>query len=236
MKRLLALLGFIACSIPASSWADEVARVFSVPVSAAEIHWEPGRPAGDAVRHLKERVLKEALPRFVAANKLQATPQELAAYAKWEAEFRRLDRKRRAERLAELEAALKAPGLDESKRPSLAQERDTLQQLAKYDVEPRPASSAVHATWIEGYKVRKALYEKYGGRVGVTKWGPDPTGAVETLLREHQKRGDLQIVDPVLAREFWEALAREPRFLAKPDQIDFTYYWLKPVNEIHRAR
>jgi hypothetical protein len=158
----------------------------------------------------------------MAANDLKATPEEIAAYGRWEAAFQLQDRERRAARLAQLE---KASAPSEAER----QELDVLRQLAKHDANRPAPSTQVHGWWIEGYKLKKALYEKYGGRVGITKWGPDPVGATEALLREHEKRGDLAIFDVALAREFWDSLEREPRMPAtRPEHLDFTYFWLKP--------
>ena len=225
------LIAFTLALASSGVFAQDVAVVFGKPVTAAELKWQPGEPPAQAAKQLRERVLTDAFSRFVTANRLQATPEDLAAYSRWEAEFRRVDLKRRADRLEELERELKAPNLEARKREQFAKERDVLLQLRKYDAErPAPqAAGTAQAWWIEGYKAKKALYEKYGGRVGITKWGPDPVGATEALLQEHEKRGDFAIADAVLAKEFWDALAREPRFLAKPEQIDFTYYWLKPV-------
>ena len=210
-----------ALLLSAFAQAGEVARVFGKPITAEDLKWSVGEPPASAARQLRELALKEAGSRFIAANRLQATPEEIATYGRWEAQFQRQEAERRAARLAELEKA-GAPSDAERK------ELDVLRQLAKHDANRPPPSTQVHGWWIEGYKLKKALYEKYGGRVGITKWGPDPAGATEALLREHEKRGDLKIVDAVLAKEFWDSLAREPRFAAKPDQIDFTYYWLKP--------
>jgi hypothetical protein len=204
--------------------AQEVARLFGKPVSAAELKWTPGEPAVQAAQQLRQLALKEAGSRFIAQHNLNATPAEIAAYGRWEADFQRKDRERRAARRAELE---KVAAPDERQR----QELDVLRSLVKHDAERPPPNAQVQGWWIEGYKLKKALYEKYGGRVGVSKWGPDPVGATEALLREHESRGELQIRDGALAREFWDSLAREPRFLAKPDQIDFTYYWLKPPTQ-----
>jgi hypothetical protein len=217
--------------VPALVNAQEVARLFGRPVSAAEVKMAGQASAATGARNLRELVAKDALARFVAANRLQATAQEIAAYSAWSEEFRKQDEVRRAPKLVEIEAELKEPKTEAHRREQLTQHRDVLLNARKHDAE-RPAvgtgTSAPQAMWIELYKVKKALYEKYGGRVGITKWGPDPVGAMETLLREHEKRGELVILDKALAEEFWGALAKEPRFLAKPEQIDFTYYWLKP--------
>ena len=94
----------------------------------------------------------------------------------------------------------------------------------------------VWTLWITGFKANKALYEKYGGRVGLTKFGPEPIGALETLLRGREKAGALRIFDEALAREFWAWYAVQPRRLAKPEEIDFTFYWLKPPHDPDRPR
>jgi hypothetical protein len=228
--RLLGAL--LLASFAGAAAAQEVARVFDAPVGAAEIGLADAKSLPQAARRLRERVLKDAVPRFIAAQRLQATAEEIAQYQRWEEAFRRADQKRRGERLAEIEKELQQPAPDENKRKALEQQREVLRSLAKHDAEYRPdlaASARVHAQWIEGYKARKALYDKYGGRVGITKWGPDPVGATESLLREHEKRGELRISDTALAREFWAQLAAEPRMPAsKPEHLDFTYYWLKP--------
>jgi len=206
----------------AAAQAAEVARVFGKAVSAEDVKWRAGEPPAQAARQLREMALKEAGTRFIAANNLKATPEEIAAYGRWEAQFQQQDRERRAARLAQLE---KSSAPSEAER----QELDVLRQLAKHDANRPAPSTRVHGWWIEGYKLKKALYEKYGGRVGITKWGPDPVGATEALLREHEKAGDLVILDAALEREFWDSLAREPRMRASgPEQTDFTYYWLKP--------
>jgi hypothetical protein len=208
--------------LAAGAQAAEVARVFGNAVSAEDLKWRAGEAPTQAARQLREMALKEAGMRFMAANNLKATPEEIAAYGRWEAQFQLQDRERRVARLAQLE---KASAPSEAERREL----DVLRQLAKHDANRPAPSTQVHGWWIEGYKLKKALYEKYGGRVGITKWGPDPVGATEALLREHEKRGDLAIFDVALAREFWDSLAREPRMPAtRPEHLDFTYFWLKP--------
>jgi len=215
----------LALLLPCAAWAQEVARVFGTPVTAAQVNWKAGEPPAQAARQLRELVLKEVTPRFIAQHKLEATPEEVAAYARWEAEFKRGDEQRRRTRLEQLERELAAGSADPKKR----EERDLLLRLRNFDGQLPPPSPQVHAWWIEAFKLKKALYEKYGGRVGITKWGPDPVGATEALLREHERRGELVILEAALAREFWESLAREPRMPAtKPEHIDFTYFWLKP--------
>jgi hypothetical protein len=212
-----------------------VARVFGAQVTAAELKWPDGKPAAEAVAPLRQRVLAAATERFMAANNLYATDEDYAAFGKFDAEFRRAEIARRKEQKGKLEQELKRADLDAKQRQAYEQQLGVLASLEKYDAERDAtpmgdaAKRSVWGPWIANYKVNKALYEKYGGRVGITKWGPEPTGAIEALLREHEKKGDLAILDPALAKAFWDWHAAQPRMLMRPEQVDFGYYWLKPV-------
>jgi len=232
MRLLVLLLGLLS----GTAAAQEVARLFGDPVIGPEI----GMP--DVIRAataLRQRALKDALERFVATNQLRATAEDLAAYEKFDAEFRRLDRARRAGQKQKIEIDLQAANLEPAKRQALEKQREVLASLEKSDFERTSMEGGVASRrrvlgpWIESYKAKKALYEMYGGIVAITKWGPDPVGATALLLREHEKRGEIRIADAALAAEFWKPLDAPPRFVAsRPEHFDFTYYWLKPVAEI----
>lgn len=226
----------------AAAQAEEVARIDDVPVLARQIGLAEPPTLPAAANALRQRAMKSALQWFVAQESIAATDADLAAYAKWNEEFQRRGKARRAQRLEQVEAALERPGLASAQREQLLRERDTYRQVARYDAEREAASrdpgsrQRVWGPWITSFKANKALYEKYGGRVGLTKFGPEPIGALETLLREREKAGALRIFDETLAREFWAWYAVQPRRPAKPEEIDFTYYWLKPFDEVHGPR
>ena len=196
MIRPALLLGILLALAPCLAAAQEVARVFEVPLSAKDIGLSDAdsRPAAAAI--LRQRAMKAALERFVAEHKLQATDEELETYGKWN------------------EAFLQRQGRADAGRPV---------------TEAQAASrKRVWRQWITGFKANKALYETYGGRVGLTKFGPEPIGAIEALLRERARAGDLVIADAALAKEFWSWYASQPRRAARPAEIDFTHYWLRP--------
>lgn len=212
-----------------------VAKVFGRDVSVYELQWLRTLNIQDAARRLRGIVLGAAAERYVTEKKLQATPEDIAAFAKWDAAFRKAERGDRTQRLQQIETQLKAAGLSPPQRKQLEDEKQVLQAFgAMQDLrQSRPLGPGDEdralRVWIEGHKLRKALYEQYGGRVGMTAFGPDPVGATEAWLREHEKAGRLRILDENLAEEFWLAFEREPREPARPEQIDFSYYWLKPI-------
>jgi hypothetical protein len=235
----LALAGLLACG---AARAEEVARIDDKPVLARDIGLGEPATLPAAASALRQRAMKSALQWFIAEQKLGATDADMEAYAKWNEEFLRRDKARRAQRLAQIEAALNKPGIAAAQREQLLRERDTYRQVASRDAEREAATrdpgsrQRVWGPWITSFKANKALYEKYGGRVGLTKFGPEPIGALEALLREREKAGALRIFDAALAKEFWGWYAVQPRRRAKPEEIDFTYYWLKPFDELYGPR
>jgi len=226
----------------AAAQAEELARIDDVPVLAREIGLGEPATLPAAANALRQRAMKSALDWFVSREKIAATDADLEAYAKWNEEFQRRNQERRAQRLEQIEAALRQPSLASAQREQLLRERDTYRQAARYDAQREAAARdpgsrrRVWGPWITSFKANRALYEKYGGRVGLTKFGPEPIGALETLLREREKAGALRIFDEALAKEFWSWYAVQPRRPAKPEEIDFTYYWLKPFDDVHSPR
>ncbi len=225
----------LALAIGAGSAAAQgVARVFGVPLSAKDIGLSDAASLPAAASALRARAMKAAIERFVLDEKLQATGEDLVVYEKWNEEFQRREKERRQRRLQHIEDALNKPGLPAAQREQFVRERDLYRRLAKTEIEreaerpDRDSRKRIWGQWITGFKANKALFDKYGGRVGLTKFGPEPIGAIEALLRERQKKGDLVIADPALAREFWTWYALQPRRVARPEEIDFTYYWLRP--------
>lgn len=230
----LALAG--AAPAAAGEASRAVATLFGQPITAADVKLESGEP--QAAGQLRQRVLKATLERFVTENGLDASEADFAAYARFEAEFRRADLERRRKLLAAIEGELggpTAPHLSEAQRTRLEQQRETLRQLQRHDAQRAAAPPGqadqrrVLGPWIAGFKAGKALHERYGGVVGMTKFGPEPSGAIVALLREHEQAGRLHIAHAGLRAAFWALVERPPRVTAQPGRVDFTYYWLKPV-------
>lgn len=196
MIRRGRFLGILLALAPCLAAAQEVARIFEVPVFAKDIGLSDAASRPAAAASLRQRAMKAAFERFVVEQKLEATHEDLQAYGKWNDEFlRRQGRAQAGRPLTEAQAA---------------------------------SRKRVWSQWITSFKANKALYEKYGGRVGLTKFGPEPIGAIEALLRERARAGELVIADAALAKEFWSWYASQPRRVARPEEIDFTYYWLRP--------
>ena len=143
-----------------------------------------------------------------------------------------IDKKKR---LVDIERKLLNSSLSKQDRKHLEDRRETLQSLSEFDKEEEKIKhqpsieelKKINGPWIEIWKFNKAVYQKYGGIVGITKFGPVPTGAIKSLLKYYQKQGHFEIYNKDLNYAFWKKYSEKPRFIAKPEQIDFTPFWKK---------
>jgi len=69
--------------------------------------------------------------------------------------------------------------------------------------EDRAARLEIAEAFIKQWKINRALYQQYGGRIGFQQGGPEPLDAFRAFLEERQAAGDFSIDDDVIAAEFW---------------------------------
>ena len=74
---------------------------------------------------------------------------------------------------------------------------------------------------IRQWKINKALYEEYGGRIIYQQLGPEPLDAFREYLESRQAEGAFEIRDPVLAQAFWSYFTDDTRHdFMEPDSAD----------------
>ncbi len=56
---------------------------------------------------------------------------------------------------------------------------------------------------IRQWKLNKALYDQYGGRIIFQQFGPEPLDAYRRYLEERKAAGDFEIHDKAMAEKFW---------------------------------
>ena len=235
MKALLGLImaGFFCATVAAQEPA-RVATVFGAGITQAELDaMKDDRPRA---RKLLAMIWDRVAPHYIASKGLGATPAEIAELAAYDQEFDAKDRSQRARKLEELDERLSGDGLSASERARLQDFRATLWRLAQYDAErdqEPPADgaqqAAFYASWIEMWKMNKALYEEYGGVVVLTRFGHDPHGARAALLKDYERQGLLRIADPVLRQEVLAIVEAQPSMVVPPERVDFTPYWKRPI-------
>jgi len=151
-------------------------------------------------------------------------------------EFAARDRVQRARKLVDLDQRLAAGGLSPDERARLEEFRRVLTRLAQHDAEqeqlppPDPVRQGQLVTpWIEQWKVNKALYDQYGGIVALTRFGPDPHGARAALMADYERRGLVRFSDPAQRGRILAWLNRRPSMVTRPEEVDFTPYWKRPI-------
>lgn len=184
---------------------------------------------------LDKYIFKMVRADFIDKNGLKATDDEILEMQESQDQFMMQDKKDRIKRLEEINRKLKNTSLSKEEKKNLEDYQQTLQNLDEFDKEEEKIKykasivelRKINAPWIEIWKFNKAAYQKYGGTVGITKFGPVPAGAIKSLLEDYRKQGYFEIYEQSLNKAFWKKYSEEPEIIAKPGQIDFTPFWIK---------
>jgi len=227
--------------------SNVVAKVMGNSITAQNINFSPNKPitcpeirncsANTSVQKLHQIVWQKIFKDFVKQNNLQATENEIQEFADYQKRFIEEDRKRRQKRLEDIKNQLKSNQIIQSQRSVLEREKATLDSLAENDrrmkaMNIRPSASLlkqIYVPWIENWKVNKAIFEKYGGVVATTKFGPDPVGARKMLIKEYAEKNKFLILNKELEKAYWKMLSDKPGYITAPDKVDFTPYWKRPL-------
>ncbi len=234
MRKALLLVAALALTPQATLGADVIATVLGQVITRDEIAAAEGERAQDIKLH--DLVWRRVSRHYIDVQGLAATPEEIAAAVEYHREFAARDRDQRARKLAELDERLAADGLKPDERARLEEFRKVLGRLAQHDMEqdrlppPDPARQGqLLIPWIEQWKMNKALYEQYGGVVALTRFGPDPHGARAALMADYERRGLLRFSDPAQRERVFAWLNRRPSMVTRPEEVDFTPYWERPI-------
>jgi hypothetical protein len=84
-----------------------------------------------------------------------------------------------------------------------AKDPNTGSDMAVESADDRAAREEIATGFITQWKVNRALYQQYGGRIVYQQGGPEPLEAYRRFLEENQARGDFQITDAALEASFW---------------------------------
>jgi hypothetical protein len=88
-------------------------------------------------------------------------------------------------------------------REELSKDPAVAGMLEEESSEDQAARLEIAGAFILQWKINRALYQQYGGRIGFQQGGPEPLDAYRKFLEERQAAGDFSIDDPSLAAEFW---------------------------------
>jgi hypothetical protein len=101
---------------------------------------------------------------------------------------------------AEIDALLEKMRRDMAESGDVAAADDlTPDERAEVDAMLRDTAGDIIRQW----KINKALYEQYGGRIIYQQLGPEPLDAYREFLRQREADGAFVIRDPAIETSFW---------------------------------
>jgi hypothetical protein len=164
---------------------------------------------GEELRYF---VLKGLTDRYAAEKGITVTSAEINAYVMRVQDSLQRDRAKYLGRRDELTRKLAAGGLAESERKALAAELDTVNMTiaalgasgpAQSGTEDARAREQIAAAFIRQWKINRALYQQYGGRIIFQQGGPEPVDAYRLFLEQQQAQGNFKILNQELEPAFW---------------------------------
>jgi hypothetical protein len=127
------------------------------------------------------------------------------------------ERKKKVLRLQQIEKILKMT-------------REMEQRSKGMEEQLRPVKRRSAGVFIKRWKVNKALFAKYGGRVIFQQAGPEPLDAYRDFLKEQERNGAFQIIDEKYKSAFWQYFTNDKMhtFYNKDDGAKFinTPWWM----------
>ena len=222
MRRSLAALPLLLLAIAAQGERDPtdvIAVVLGEEITVADV-------AEPSIEGLINGLL---IDRFMADNGIEATDEEIAAFAdRMEAAGRQRLLGFEANR-AQLTEALDG-AIDPERRRRIqdrleAVERriEAMSESQQTDLEFwRPRLTPL----LEGWKLDKALFDRYGGRARYRQVGLQPFDAMIRFLEEQEASGAFTILDKRYEDEFWAFWrSDEHSFIPEEEAAEF---WAKP--------
>jgi hypothetical protein len=214
--------------------AEPVVVILGEGISRAGLAGLGGAPG--ELERLHDLLWRRAARHYVEQNELHATAEEVAELAAYHREFERKDRAQRARKLEEINQRLAATGLDGTQREWLEEFRAVLTRLARHDagIEGLPRldageQAAIFGPVIEVWKANVSIYERYGGVVALTRFGPDPQGARRALIEDYEREELIRFHDAALRERLLARLAAPPSIVIPAAEVDFTPYWRRPI-------
>ncbi|HWA96921.1 MAG TPA: hypothetical protein VG713_00445 [Pirellulales bacterium] len=222
MMRALLLLAILTFPVPQLR-ADEpqtippervVGSVLGKPITAGDISLKTAidvslkfdarnRAAWDEMGKIVNVFGGPILERFIAEQKIAATPEEIR---KFNSTMRKLAIRRRKQdeaQLAETEAELKKEGVDAAAREKLEKQHEQLKRAFAMPLNDGESSDEVAAMFIQAWKIERALHAKYGGRVIFQQAGIEALDGRRRLFEEAERQGDLKFDDPGVRHLFY---------------------------------
>ena len=240
MKKFLSLLGIISllCFSVHAVKAQETYGPGDAPLVAVVGDVEIHTSNPDEMAYLIKQLL---VKQYIEDNKLQATASEIAVFLQRKQLMMKNNRIKLDVRRDEVRQMLAETSLTTDVRTRLEKERLALDEMDKAmtqaenragSVESDAAESFVARSFIEQWKLNRALYRQYGGRVIYQQGGAEPLDAWQQFLRDAQKAGKFRILSRELEPALWSYYTTDsihrfyPDSAAAGEQAINTPWWM----------
>lgn len=239
MKPILAALVTFALAVPCIAQTERpkqeasdfsvIAMVLGKKITAGEKD------------QLNGLIFGSLLEQYAKDNKLEPTQAELDDFV------RRTEDKEKQQQVnfqsdkIKLAKELKSSSLSAQEREQKASQLKTIEIILKatgeanemtkaMDEQMRPMKRQMAQQFVMSWKVNKALYAKYGGRVIFQQTGAEPIDAYRDFLRDQEKAGRFQIIDKQYESGFWRYFTSDAghKFANKEDgaKLINTRWWM----------
>ena len=240
MKKFLSLLGIISllCFSMHAVKAQETYGPGDAPLVAVVGDVEIHTSNPDEMAYLIKQLL---VKQYIEDNKLQATDAELAGFLQRKQLLMENNRIKLETRRDEIRQTLTEASLTAQARTQLEKERDALDEMDKAmrqaesragTAEGDAAETLVARSFIEQWKVNRALYRQYGGRVIYQQGGAEPLDSWQQFLRDAQKAGQFKILQQQMEPALWSYYTQDsihsfyPDGAASKEQAINTPWWM----------
>lgn len=246
MRIILAAVG--ACFLSLSSFAQSEA-IKTEDADAIIIAEVLGQKITVAEKdNLRGLILGTLLQEYAKENKIEPTEAELNTFivqnqkqekqnqVEFEADRKRLRGELRSTDLSDEERKDKESQL-QTVESILKVNRETKRMTKKMKAEMHSMMRQMAQQLVTSWKINKALYEEYGGRIIFQQAGVEPLDAYRLFLREKEEQGAFQILDQTYRAQFWNYFTNDDMhtFYDKNDGAKFIHipWWMmdKPPEE-----
>lgn len=183
------------------------------------------------------------LEQYIKDHNIQPTEEEVDAFINRQEKMESENKERWEQERKDIIKKLELKELTESERKSLASHLETLNRLLKPDLEVekyrrenpaqvRQSHGEMAKGFIKMWKINKALFDQYGGRVIFQQAGPEPLDAYRSFLKEEEQKGTFKILDESFSKAFWKYFTDDSMHTfisSKPEEgtkIFNTPWWL----------
>ncbi len=201
-----------------------------------------GKPIGlKAKGQMKGMICRALLDKYAKDNNIEPTEPEIDAFVEKTEELKRQREMDMEREKQDLLIALKDNTLIDNERKKKEKMLETIEKTSKMNAEIKERTKGMEEQtkfaqrqmaqgFVKGWKINKALYEKYGGRVIFQQAGSEPLDAYRDFLREQEKNGAFKIMHKTDEDDFWKYFTDDAmhRFYSKDEGAKFinTPWWM----------